>query len=149
MHRKAHRPAMVPASRTCTRSGPGENKEQRQNRRAPLTNASVSRRNNSASTHAILPVQLSSFLGVSSTCAARRLDRHLCSETDRQAAACGTPVSHMSAGACGRPSIAAPTIIVAEASTCTARLIARRWSPPLVPAPEAGQARIRNNSASI
>jgi len=148
MHRKAHRPAMVPASRTCTRSGPGENKGQRQNGNPPASQARRARRSNSASVHTISPLQLSSFLGASSSCTARRPDRHLCSETDRQAAVSGTPVSHMLAGACGRPSIAAPTINVADASTCTARLIARRWSPPLGPAPDPGQARIRDKSAS-
>lgn len=51
------------------------------------------------------------------------------------------------AEACGRPSGEAPTISVAEASTCTARLIATRWSPPSEPAPAKDQAKIRAKSA--
>ena len=38
--------------------------------------------------------------------------------------------------------------MVAATSTRTARLIAKRWSPPLVPAPNRGQARIKDNSAT-
>jgi hypothetical protein len=139
---------MVPASRCSTRDGQSEKKGKADYGYRPA-NGRNRHRSNSASAHGNSPFQLNSFLGASSPCAAPRPGRLLCSETGQQAARDETPVSHVIAGACGRPSSEAPTTNAADASTSTARLIAARWSPPLGAPPVTGKARRRAKSAPM
>jgi hypothetical protein len=134
--------ALVPSALTCPPEGPSENKGQHGGQLA-LAKPALANRLVSATVHRTSRREHNSFLGASSPCAALRSGRDLCSEAVWQAALCGIPTSHISAGACGRPAGRCPTTIVAEASTCHAMRSAPRSSPQLVPAPTRGQARIR------
>ena len=139
---------MVPASRTCTIERPDEiERRKRSDEETHDVNSCARRENSAAALFEDAPEKPNSFFSKSTPCAAPRPGRHFCSETDRQAAKDGTPVSHVSTGACGRPSVGGPDNEVAEASTDTERLTPNPWSPLLGPAPSNGQTRLRDESA--